>query len=397
MEFWLTNGNVFDVNTGTFMAGTNLKVSGQSIVQVGGTPEAGATLVDCTDKYLTPGLMDMHTHMVWDGTSMDPGEKMAKEGPYVAMLRGVENCRKAVKKGVTTVRDVACCDDVTIHINYAIRRGIIDGVCDIIPCGSAIMGTYGHVPTVGRIADTSDELIKAIREVKQLHTEAGEPCQWVKIMATGGAAGPEEVGPSMYSLEQLETIVSESHRLHMKVCAHALSIEGIQNCIDAGIDTIEHGADISPEYCQKMKEKGLAYVPTLSVYRVLGDSAGILPDNTVAKSRAVSARQKVTLKNAMEAGVTIALGTDAGSMNFGEHPSAPMEMLDMEAYGMSRKDVICAATINCAKVLGIDHMNGALEVGKKADILVLDRNPLDDLRVFTDGITAVYKNGIFIN
>lgn len=391
--FWLLNGNVFDANNGEFLKKVNLKISNGIIESVGGEPKDNEVVVDCSDKYLVPGLMDMHTHMVWDGTSNNPGEKMSKEGSYVSMIRGLYNSQLAVRKGVTTVRDVGACDDVTIHLNKAMRLGLAKG-CDIIPCGSAIMGTFGHVPAIGRIADTEDELIKAVREVKNLLTEAGEPCQWVKVMATGGAAGPEEVGPSMYSVSQLKAIVEEAHRLHMKVCAHALSREGIINCIEAGIDSIEHGADIPKEYLLKMKEKGLAYVPTISVYRTLSESEGILPANTVLKSKKVHENHKITFKNAYELGVTIALGTDAGSMNFGEHPSVAKEMLDMYNLGMKNSDIIKSATINCAKVLGIEKTKGSLEEGKIADIVILNNSPIEDITAFENGIVSVYKDGV---
>lgn len=395
MTFWLLNGNIFDVHSGEFQIKVNLKISDGLIEQVGGQPNSDEKTIDCTGMYLTPGLMDMHTHMVWDGTSNNPAQTMVDEGSYVAMFRALYNSQLSVRKGVTTVRDVGCCDDVTIHLNKAMRMGLAKG-CDIIPCGSSIMGTFGHVPAIGRIADSEDELIKAVREVKSLLTEAGEPCQWIKVMATGGAAGPEEVGPSMYSLSQLKTIVEEAHRLHMKVCAHALSREGIINCIEAGIDSIEHGADIPKEYLIKMKEKGLAYVPTLSVYRILSESEGILPANTVRKSKVVHENQKATFKNAYELGVMIALGTDAGSMNFGEHPSVAREMMDMYNAGMASGDVIKSATINCAKVLGLDKSKGSLEEGKIADIVVLNKNPLEDLSTFENGIITVYKDGVKI-
>lgn len=395
MATWLVNGNVFDVNSGEFQNNLNLKISDGLVVQVGGNPEGGEDTVDYSGKYLTPGLIDMHTHMVWDGTSSNPGQKMVEEGPYVAMLRALYNSQLAVRKGVTTVRDVGCSDDVSIHLNHAMRLGLVKG-CDIIPCGSSIMGTFGHVPSIGRIADTKGELVKAVREVKNLLTEAGEPCQWVKVMATGGAAGPEEVGPSMYSVSQLKAIVKEAHRLHMKVCAHALSREGIINCIEAGIDSIEHGADIPEEYLHEMKDKGLAYVPTLSVYRVLSQSEGILPPNTVRKSKQVHENHKTTFRKAYEIGVTIALGTDAGSMNFDEHPSVAREMSDMCDLGMSKSDVIKSATITAAQVLGLEK-KGSLEPGMVADIVVLDRNPLEDISAFADGIAAVYKDGNIVD
>ncbi|MDD4780895.1 MAG: amidohydrolase family protein [Tissierellia bacterium] len=392
MTFWLLNGNMFDVHSGEFHYEVNLKICDGFIEKVGGHPNSDEKTVDCKGMYLTPGLMDMHTHMVWDGTSNNPAQTMINEGSYVAMIRALYNSQLSVRQGVTTVRDVGCCDDVTIHLNKAMRMGLAKG-CDIIPCGSSIMGTFGHVPAIGRIADSEDELIRAVRQVKTLLTEAGEPCQWIKVMATGGAAGPEEVGPSMYSVSQLKAIVEEAHRLHMKVCAHALSKEGIINCIEAGIDSIEHGSEISMEYLLKMKEKGLAYVPTLSVYRILSESEGILPANTVRKSKKVHENQKATFKQAYELGVMIALGTDAGSMNFGEHPSVAREMSDMYNLGMRSSDVIKSATINCAKVLGIEKIKGSLEEGKIADIVILNKNPLDDISAFAKDIISVYKDG----
>lgn len=393
MGMWLVNGNIFDVYSGEFKMGVNIKINNGLIENVGGEPNDNDIIVDCQGKYLTPGLMDMHTHMVWDGTSNNPDLVMTNEGPYVAMLRALYNSQLSVKSGVTTVRDVGCCKDVTIHLNKAMRMGLAKG-CDIIPCGSAIMASFGHVPSIGRIADTEDQLITAVRQVKSLLTEAGEKCQWIKVMATGGAAGPEDVGPSMYSVAQLKAIVEEAHRLHMKVCAHALSKEGIINCIEAGIDSIEHGAEIPIEYLLIMKEKGLAYVPTLSVYRILSESEGIIPSNTVNKSKKVHENHKETFKNAYELGVMIALGTDAGSMNFGEHPSVAREMLDMYNLGMKVSDVIKSATINCAIVLGVEKTKGSLEENKIADILILNKNPLEDISIFQSGIDSVYKDGI---
>ena len=211
-------------------------------------------------------------------------------------------------------------------------------------------------------------------------------------MATGGAAGLEEVGPSMYSQEQLRLIVSEAHRLHMKVAAHALSREGIIECIKAGIDTIEHGADIPDEYLQMMKDKGLTLIPTLAIYKILADSHGVIPEQTVAKSQKVVEHQRDTFARACKMGVRIALGTDGGSPNFGPHPAAFQEMLYMEEYGMSREDVVKSATLTAAQVLGEDSI-GCLEVGRRADALLLDANPYEDLRAFTRNLVAVYQAG----
>lgn len=384
-SFWLKNATYFDVETGTMASGAMIEVKDGLIAAVSATlPQDAADVVDCSGKYITPGLIDMHVHIVWDGEAA-PVRTMLEEGSYVATLRGLANAQASLKNGVTTVRDVGCPDDVAIHLSHAIARGIVDA-CDIVPCGRALQITGGHVPEVGVIADTSDEILKAIRYLKSIGAK------WIKIMATGGAYGPEEIGPVLYSEEEMSLIVREAHRLHMKVAAHALSKVGIINCVEAGIDTIEHGAVIPEEYLKRMKAKNLAYIPTLSVYKGLAVGYGVIPDNIIAKAQFVVENQKKTFKNAMEIGVNIALGTDAGSPGYGPHPSVLKEMLVMEEYGMSKADVIRSATVNAAKVLENERI-GAIKAGKLADFVILNTDPLQDLSAFGN-IHAVYKHGV---
>lgn len=384
---WLKNANYFNVCTGEMVKNASIKIAGGMIAEICcALPADADNSIDCSGKYITPGLIDMHVHIVWDG-GPSPVRTMLDEGNYVASFRGLANAQASLKKGVTTVRDVGCPDDVAIYMAHAIQRDIVDA-CDIVPCGRALQITGGHVPEVGVIADTSDEILKSIRYLKA----AG--AKWIKIMATGGAYGPEEIGPVLYSEEEMRLIVRESHRLHMKVAAHALSKVGIINCIEAGIDTIEHGAVIPEEYLRKMKEKNLAYIPTLSVYKGLSLSHGALPDNIVEKAKFVVENQKKTFKMAMELGVSIALGTDAGSPGYGPHPSVLKEMLVMEEYGMRKVEVIKSATLNAAKILENESI-GAIEAGKTANLVVLNANPLEDLQAFGD-IAAVYKRGVLV-
>ncbi|KMO86936.1 hypothetical protein AB840_05260 [Megasphaera cerevisiae DSM 20462] len=212
-------------------------------------------------------------------------------------------------------------------------------------------------------------------------------------MATGGAAGPEEVGLAMYSEENLRIIMAEASRLHMKVAAHALSREGISSCIDAGIHTIEHGADIPVEKIAAMKAKGITLVPTLWVYKVLAESKGIVDEYMSRKAFDIVQQQKVTFRHALKSGIRIALGTDAGSPNFGPHPRVFGEMYVMNEYGMDASEVARAATIVPAEVLGIDACKGSIEEGKDGDVLLLSGNPLCDLHIFETGLEAVYQQG----
>lgn len=389
-------GNVADVRTGKIREGLDVLCADGKIKAVGkGLTGDGAEKIDCRGKFVMPGVIDAHVHITWDGSS-DPVGLDEREGVYQAMVRGLNHARDSLKAGVTTVRDTGSMGDVAVEVAYAIQKGYAKG-CRIVPCGASIQSIYGHVPNIGVIADTDGELIREIREKKLLLTEKEISCQWIKIMATGGAAGMEEVGPSMYSQEQLQLIVGEAHRLHMKVAAHAVSREGIVECIKAGIDTIEHGADIPDEYLRMMKDKGLTLVPTLAIYKVLAESYGIVPDRMVAKSKAVTENQKSTFARAREMGVRIALGTDSGSPNFGPQPAAFQEMLIMEEYGMPSAEVIRSATLTAAEVLGLEEQIGSLDEGKTADVLILSENPYERLQAFTEALEAVYQAGVLVD
>lgn len=341
--------------------------------------------IDCRDKYMLPGLIDMHVHICWDGLSGTPIETMLKEGNYGAVLRGYANARDSLLKGITTVRDVGCPDNVTIPLMKKIMEGTLLAA-DIVPAGSAIQITGGHCPEIGVVADTADEMTKAVRNLKK----AG--AKWIKVMATGGAYGEEEVGPVHYTATELKLIVDEAHRFNMKVCAHALSEQGVINCIEAGVDTIEHGAVISEKYLLKMKDKGLAWIPTLAVYESLAGDEGILPSNYVEKAKTVVRQHRNTFQNALKTGVTIALGTDVGGPRFSAHPAVLLEMKAMERSGMSRVKIIKSATSIAASVLEND-MIGEIALNKYADMLILNADPTLDLNAF-EKIDSVYKKGI---
>lgn len=390
-EFYLVNGNVLNVENGVFSK-TNLKISGKKIVSVGEEAPADAQIVDCTGKYLVPGIMDAHVHLVWEGTAPDPMYETKRDGDYLNFAKGVASAVKSLKAGVTTVRDVGCNDDCSIPMARAVNIGLIQG-SNIVPCGGAIQGSYGHCPMIGSIANTREQLIDKIKRLKGYNIEMSiPPLHWIKIMASGGAAGLEDVGPCMYSPEELGAIVYEAHRLNMKVAAHALSYDAISKCVDAGIDTIEHGGALNEELLQKMKENGQVWVPTLQVYKELARGKGVIADVIIEKATVVEENQKKAFAAAMKIGTKIVAGSDAGSPNFGPHPSIFKELLAMQENGMPADAVIRSATSLAAEELGVKD-RGVLAEGKIADIVVLDANPLEDLHAFTENLYAVYKEG----
>lgn len=387
-DYWICNTNIIDLDNGKLLSGANIRIIKGVISDIKTKiSDVGQDRMDASNMYIMPGLIDMHVHLVWDG-SADPVSTMEHEGRYVALLRAFANAQKSLVEGVTTIRDVGSVDDVAIDLAKAINDKIVFGP-NIVASGRIVQCTGGHVPAIGYIADTSDEIMKAIRLLK------AKGAEWIKVAATGGAYGPEKIGPLLYNFEELSLIVKEAHRLDLKVAAHAISEAGIDNCISAGIDTIEHGADINNEMLKKMADKGTYLVPTVSIYKTLSESKGIIKDEYVEKSKRVVEWQKDTFSRAIKAGINIALGTDAGSPNFGAHPSVVREMNTMVKYGMAPAEVLKAATINAAKALEMENTIGSIEVGKMADLILLKENPLEDINAISN-IEHVIKSGVFV-
>ena len=343
--------------------------------------------IDAAGMYALPGLIDMHVHLIWDGT-LEPVLHMQNEGSYVAMVRGIANAQQSLACGVTTLRDVGSMNNVAIHISKIFESGLMLGPT-VVAAGGILQPTGGHVPSIGYIADSHDELVKAVRDLKTMGAGV------IKVAATGGAYGPEEIGPSIYRKEDLKVIADEAHNLGLKVAAHTLGIVGIDNAVFAGINTIEHGANMSPEALKEMKKTNHTLVPTLAIYKKFGESTGILDEIYVKKAQTVVEWHKKTFANAMEEGVSICVGTDAGSPNFGPHPAVFREMCTMSEYGMSNAEVLQSATLRAAKALGMEDTLGSIEAGKQADIILLKDNPLDDVRNISS-LKQVIKKGIMI-
>jgi imidazolonepropionase-like amidohydrolase len=388
-EYIIKNANLIDVKNGELVKKVSLRIKDGMIAEQLKLSEipSGIEVFDATGLFMLPGLIDMHVHLVWDG-SPNPLTTMKQEGNYLALARGIANAQESLRQGVTTLRDVGSVDDTAIDIAKIFESGLLFGPT-IIAAGRIIQPTGGHVPDMGYIADSKEELIKAVRYLKMRGASV------IKIASTGGAYGPEEIGPSVYPLEDLEIVVNEAHRLGLNVASHSLGKIGIENAVQAGINTLEHGANTSIEVLKKMKEKNTYLIPTLAVYKKLSESHGQISDIYVEKSKQVVAWHKETFHHAMQIGVPIALGTDAGSPNFGPHPSVFLEMYTMKDYGMSPAAILRAATQTAAEALGKDKLIGTIASGKKADILLLKDNPLEDITKIQT-LCQVIKNGVMV-
>jgi len=254
--------------------------------------------------------------------------------------------------------------------------------------------TGGHGWFIGRQADGPDEVRKAVRE----QLRAGADC--IKFTATGGVMTPG-VDPRSASLteEELRAGVEEAHKAFRRAAAHAQGTAGIRNAVRAGIDSIEHGIFMDDEVLEEMRVRGTFLVPTLAAPENIikyGEAAGI-PRYAVEKSESVREVHRESFRAAMRAGVRIAMGTDAGTP-FNRHGENAEEIALMVACGMTPLDAITAATGAAAELLDLAHETGTIEQGKQADLLIVEGDPLEDIRTLcrTEAIAGVLRSGTWM-
>ncbi len=382
-------GWVFD-GTGKRLDGHGVLIEGARIAKIAPQGEfegfAGEA-VDTRGATLMPGLIDCHVHLVYSGHP-DPRSTISKQSPAEITLTALDNARKNLAGGVTAVRDCGGKDHLEFAVRDAIARGTFQGPT-IHAAGRMICMTGGHGNSMGRVADGPEEVVKAVRE--QIH--AG--CDLVKIMATGGVMTPG-VNPedAHYSAEEMKAGVGEARRFHKRTASHAQGTEGILNAVRAGIHSIEHGIFMTEKCIEEMKEAGVYLVATISALKNIVANAGKgVPAYAVEKSIRVSEDHLRSIRMFHAAGGKFAMGTDAGTP-FNYHGENAQELAFLTDYGLSLSEALVAATANGADLMGLDHI-GRIETGKQADLLLVEGDPTQDIRMAADKANhrAVYKAG----
>lgn len=353
-----------------------------------------AQLIELGDRTLLPGLMDMHTHVTADFYQGDHWTTAAvMETPADWALHGVKFGRSMLDVGFTTVRDAGAFPGFPdVALMHAIERGDVVGP-RMFPAGHYISITGGHCDVTGfapgimelgpkqGIADGKAELLKAVRY------QAKHGVKVIKVCATAGVFSKgDSPGAQQYSEEELITIVQEATRHGLKVMAHAHGSEGILAAVKAGVASIEHGSMLTPEIIKQMKQRGTYYVPTIHLNDV--PLPPETPAWTVKKSEFLTPYIERSFKMAVEAGINVALGSDAGVM---AHRDARLEFHAMVSRGMSETQAIQTATINAADLLGVSD-RGQLKVGMLADIIAIEGNPLENIRMI-ESVSFVMKGG----
>ncbi|MEX0782830.1 MAG: amidohydrolase family protein [Dehalococcoidia bacterium] len=384
----LRGGHVFDSTSRTFRHGLDVLCIDGHIARVApGLDASGAHELDCTGRYVLPGLIDCHVHLTFEG---GPAEAETQRNlPLPARSwRAAEHARRTLNAGFTTVRDMGAADRLNIHLSNAIDSGLIPGPRMLaVGLGVTMTGGHGH-GWIAREADGPDDVRRAVREQLRAGAKA------IKLFASGGVMTPgvDPRSPS-YTEAELAAGVEEAHKAFRVVGAHAQAVDGIKNAVRAGVDSIEHGVWLDEEAVGLMLERGTYMVATLTApfHIAHGASAGI-PPYMVDKGQQVLEDHIASFRAATRAGVNLAMGTDQGTPLSRPGENA-QEILRLAEHGLSNGAAIMAATAWAADLLKVDA--GRIADGLLADFAIFEDDPLTNLAALADDsrIAAVVKGG----
>jgi imidazolonepropionase-like amidohydrolase len=361
----------------------------------------GDTFIDLTGSTLMPGFMDMHVHLSFqnEGPASYMKRFTSNEADYA--IASVDYAEKTLMAGFTTVRNLGDMKNETVALRKSIDSGVSVGP-RIYTSAKSIATTGGHAdPTNGQRADLMgnpgprDGVINGTAEARQaVRQRYKDGADLIKITATGGVLSVAKSGQNpQFMTDELEAIVQTAKDYDMTVAVHAHGKEGMKRAILAGVDSIEHGTYMDREIIKLMRKHDVYYVPTILAGNFVAEKAkidGYFPDIVRPKAAAIGPLIQKTFARAHENGVMIAFGTDSGVSAHGDNAQEFALMVDA---GMSEMDAILSATLNTAKLLKIDNKLGTVTVGKLADLVAVEGNPLDDITLL-ENIGFVMKDGI---
>lgn len=339
---------------------------------------------------VTPGFFNCHVHILYPvGFKFDTQFSLMEKAFYAQ-----KHCKEYLESGVTFIRVVGTEENYDLQIKEAIENHVIEGP-HMYCAGKVICMTGGHGWQEGIEADGKDACLKAVR------TQLRSGVDLIKIMATGGVMTKGvEPGNAQFTVDEMKTMIEEAHKAGRKTASHAQGLQGIKNALYAGIDSIEHGCFLDDECLERMKEQNTFLVPTLCAPQCIIDK-GV--ENGVAqymvdKTLKVKDAHVESVKKAYEKGIPIALGTDAGTP-FNYHNNTAYEMELLARLNIPNMDILKMATINSARCVGVEKDYGSIEVGKQADLVCLNENPLENIsnvrkinRVIQSGKIVVDNN-----
>ena len=363
-------------------------------------PEPDDEYIDLSGYTVLPGLIDMHVHLTSNQSSTNRYSESSSLNPADYAIRSVNNAKKTLLAGFTTVRNLGDSDAVTVSLRNEIVKGTVPGP-RIFTAGKSIASTGGHADDTNSLSkklssdpgpmngiiNSSDDAYKAVRHRYK------EGADLIKITATGGVLSNAKNGqnPQMTE-EEIRSIVDAAKDYGFKVAAHAHGSEGIIRAVKAGVDSIEHGTLMDAEGMSLMRKEGTYYVPTLLAGAWVAEKALIddyYPPFVQTKALEIGPQLISTFSKAYQAGIKIAFGTDSGVTPHGDNAKEFKLMVDA---GMTTKEAILTATLNASILLGEQENLGSISKGKLADIIAVSGNPLEDITNL-ESVDFVMKDG----
>ncbi len=354
------------------------------------------TLIDLSDSFVMPGLMDMHVHLQFElGPNNDA--EIAKVSPELVGMRSAHYAKKTLEAGFTTVRDLGSDPQYMYALRDAINKGWLEGPRIIAAGGVAITG--GHLDSSGVHHEMLDKFAKKTtcdgpydcRRATRHAIKYG--ADWIKVAATGGVLTDRATGTGQQMEDdELNQVVKAASTMGRKVAAHAHQEDGIIAALESGVTSVEHGSYAGKKAYKLFKKTGAYLVPTLLAGETvveMANNSNFMSDAIKAKAIRVGNDMKGNFFNAYKAGVNIAYGTDSG---VSKHGTNAREAVLMVEAGMPAKQVLKSATINSAKLLGLENQLGTIESGKFADIIATKASPLQDIQQLMD-VTFVMRSG----
>ena len=389
-------GHLLDVHTGRELEGQTVIVVGDrisAIAPTASTPaQPGDRELDLRTSTVLPGLIDCHTHLTL-ATNFDPYFELSMTPAKEAII-GVENAKVTLEAGFTTVRNVGAGDFTDVALRDEINAGHIPGP-HMQASGPPLGITGGHMdnnllPYQFHLqGEGVADGIPAVQHMVRQDIKYG--ADLIKIGASGGVLSKgDDPQASQYTLEEMQAIVADAHRLGRKGAAHAHGAQAIELATEAGVDSIEHGSYIDDKGIALMKQHGTYLVPTAYLIDWMRQYAN-LPEIYKQKMIDVGGAMKANHKRAIQAGVKVALGTDAAVYPHGLNAHE----LDVyvNQYGMTPLAAIQSATLNGADLMGWTDRAGSIEPGKWADLIAVEGDPLQDIRILQH-VPFVMKSGI---
>lgn len=369
-------------------------------IQEGRINSDGAIARDFSNRIVMPGMIDSHTHLTFGG-----GTNILAPMPSIEYLTlcAAANATKTLEAGITTAADTIAPKDLPFALRDGIRDGLVKGprfLCG----GNFIVMTLARpfVRASCREVSGPDDARKAAREM------ISKQADMLKVAATNDPwfsflRPPESTFRTELTVEEMKAVAEEAHKTGRRLHSHALGPEGVRNSLEAGADVIVHGSPIGEDNMDLMVKKGVPWMTTMS-YQYNNSPLGIdsqksqkrsLPDWVVQNFKEVIEAMIKDLKMAVEKGLKISMGTDTGGANV-MHGDNAWELQLYVKYGLTPMQAIIAATKTAAETLDIDDYVGTIETGKSADLLVLNKDPLQDISVLQkkEVIEHIFLKGV---